>query len=129
MISRVAAGLRSWYRDLRPERGTIGKEALAGVPGAIGSVPDGMAAAVLAPPPVRPPWPPVQRSPAWTPAQRPFQRAGHLVEGGPLVMVPASARLGASTEAAVDEAQAWIASHDRDERAGENDHGAPTHER
>ncbi len=58
-----------------------------------------------------------------------FQRAGHLVEGGPLVMVPASARLGASTEAAVDEAQAWIAAHDRDERAGENDHGAPTDER
>ena len=30
------------------KKGTIGKEALAGLPGAIGSVPDGMAAAVLA---------------------------------------------------------------------------------
>ena len=48
MTSRVAAGLRGWYGDIRPEKGTIGKEALAGVPGAIGSVPDGMAAAVLA---------------------------------------------------------------------------------
>ena len=48
MTSRVAAGLRGWYGDVRPEKGTIGKEALAGVPGAIGSVPDGMAAAVLA---------------------------------------------------------------------------------
>ena len=48
MISRVSAGLRGWYGDTRPEKGTIGKEALAGVPGAIGSVPDGMAAAVLA---------------------------------------------------------------------------------
>jgi sulfate permease, SulP family len=48
MTARVAAGLRGWYGDIRPEKGTIGKEALAGVPGAIGSVPDGMAAAVLA---------------------------------------------------------------------------------
>ena len=47
MISRVAAGFGGWYGDIRPEKGTIGKEALAGVPGAIGSVPDGMAAAVL----------------------------------------------------------------------------------
>ena len=48
MTARVAAGLRAWYGDIRPEKGTLGKEALAGVPGAIGSVPDGMAAAVLA---------------------------------------------------------------------------------
>jgi sulfate permease, SulP family len=58
-----------------------------------------------------------------------FQRAGHLVEGGPLVMVPAGARLGASTEAAVDEAKAWIAARDRDENAGGNDPGAPPDER
>jgi len=58
-----------------------------------------------------------------------FQRAGHLPDGGPLVMVPASARLGASTEAAVDEAQAWIAARDHDENAGGNDPGTPPDER
>ena len=48
MTTRIAAGVRSWFGEIRPEKGTLGKEALAGVPGAIGSVPDGMAAAVLA---------------------------------------------------------------------------------
>src|SRR6188472_3296862 len=48
MTAGLTAGLRTWYGDVKPERGSIGKEALAGVPGAIGSVPDGMAAAVLA---------------------------------------------------------------------------------
>src|SRR6188472_215229 len=47
MTAGLTAGLRTWYGDVKPERGSIGKEALAGVPGAIGSVPDGMAAAVL----------------------------------------------------------------------------------
>ena len=46
MTARVTAGLRAWYGEIRPEKGTIGKEALAGIPGAIGSVPDGMAAAI-----------------------------------------------------------------------------------
>jgi SulP family sulfate permease len=35
-------------RDRRPDRATLKKDALAGIPGAIGSVPDGMAASVLA---------------------------------------------------------------------------------
>jgi SulP family sulfate permease len=35
-------------RSARPDRATLGREAIAGVPGAIGSVPDGMASAVLA---------------------------------------------------------------------------------
>ena len=48
---------------------------------------------------------------------------------GRCVMVPASSRIGASTEAAFDEAQAWVSAHKGDERAGENDHGAPTDER
>jgi sulfate permease, SulP family len=55
-----------------------------------------------------------------------FQRTGHLVEDGPLVMVPASSRLGASTEAAFDEAQAWISAQDRHDAATANDHGAPS---
>ena len=58
-----------------------------------------------------------------------FQRTGHMVADGPLVMVPAGSRLGASTEAAFDEAQAWIAAHDRDDNASANDNGAPTDER
>ena len=38
---------RSWLRSVRPEKGTLKGEMLAGLPGAIGSVPDGMAASVL----------------------------------------------------------------------------------
>ena len=37
----------SWLRSLRPDRGALRRDAVAGVPGAIASVPDGMASAVL----------------------------------------------------------------------------------
>ena len=47
MIGRVQAALRAWFGQIRPEKGTVRQEAIAGIPGAIGSVPDGMAAAVL----------------------------------------------------------------------------------
>jgi SulP family sulfate permease len=43
---REAAG--RWLRGVRPERSNLRGEVLAGLPGAISSVPDGMAAAVLA---------------------------------------------------------------------------------
>src|SRR5450432_1816414 len=43
-IKLNAAPLTRW---LRPEPGTLGKDAVAGLPSAIGSVPDGMASAVL----------------------------------------------------------------------------------
>ena len=43
----VVAGLRSWGRSIKPDRRYVGKDALAGLPGAISSVPDGMASAVL----------------------------------------------------------------------------------
>jgi SulP family sulfate permease len=36
-----------WLRSVRPEPGTLRDDAIAGVPGAVGSVPDGMASAVL----------------------------------------------------------------------------------
>jgi len=39
---------RRWLRDVRPKRSELRGELLAGLPGAISSVPDGMAAAVLA---------------------------------------------------------------------------------
>ena len=42
-----AGGLRGWVDGIRPEKGTVRDEAIAGLPGAIGSVPDGMAAALL----------------------------------------------------------------------------------
>ncbi|WP_432936972.1 SulP family inorganic anion transporter [Kribbella sp. CA-253562] len=53
MTSRgtIASGLsavRRWLGSLRPERRHLRYDAVAGLPGAIGSVPDGMAAAVLA---------------------------------------------------------------------------------
>lgn len=41
-------GLGRWARDLRPEKGTLRSDLVAGVPGAISSVPDGMAASLLA---------------------------------------------------------------------------------
>jgi SulP family sulfate permease len=40
--------VRRWYRSTKPEPGTFTQETVAGLPGAIGSVPDGMAAALLA---------------------------------------------------------------------------------
>jgi len=39
--------LPSWVTALRPDRATLRQDAVAGVPGAIASVPDGMASAVL----------------------------------------------------------------------------------
>lgn len=52
MIERVRSGaadaVGGWYRGIRPDRRTIGKDAIAAIPRAIGSVPDGMASAVLA---------------------------------------------------------------------------------
>jgi SulP family sulfate permease len=40
--------MRRWLSDgLRPEPGTLRQDAIAGVPGAVGGVPDGMASAVL----------------------------------------------------------------------------------
>jgi SulP family sulfate permease len=37
----------SWLRSVRPDRSTLRQDAVAGIPGAIASVPDGMASAVL----------------------------------------------------------------------------------
>ena len=45
---RVIGAARRWLRGVAPERGTLVKDLIAGLPGAIGSVPDGMAASVLA---------------------------------------------------------------------------------
>jgi SulP family sulfate permease len=41
------SSLPAWVRSLRPRRETLRQDAVAGVPGAIASVPDGMASAVL----------------------------------------------------------------------------------
>jgi SulP family sulfate permease len=40
--------VRSWLTSVRLDRRTLRRDAFAGAPGAIGSVPDGMAAAVRA---------------------------------------------------------------------------------
>jgi len=37
-----------WLRSVAPQRRYLGRDLRAGLPGAIGSVPDGMAAAILA---------------------------------------------------------------------------------
>ena len=44
---RFVTAMCSWVRSIKPERKYLGKDALAGLPGAISSVPDGMASAVL----------------------------------------------------------------------------------
>ncbi|WP_406831245.1 SulP family inorganic anion transporter [Pedococcus sp. KACC 23699] len=44
---RLLDGLRAWSRSIKPERKDFGKDVVAGLPGAISSVPDGMASAVL----------------------------------------------------------------------------------
>jgi len=46
-LGRTLAAVQAWGRSIRPERKHFGKDALAGLPGAISSVPDGMASAVL----------------------------------------------------------------------------------
>jgi sulfate permease, SulP family len=43
-----AAAARRWLRSIRPDRAHLRADIVAGLPGAISSVPDGMAAAVLA---------------------------------------------------------------------------------
>ena len=47
-MSRLTAPVNSWWQSVRPGAGALREEAVAGLPGAIGSVPDGMASAVLA---------------------------------------------------------------------------------
>jgi SulP family sulfate permease len=47
-VRSVVGSTRRWIRGLRPEPGTLRQDLVAGVPGAISSVPDGMAASVLA---------------------------------------------------------------------------------
>jgi SulP family sulfate permease len=44
---RLLTGVRAWGRSIKPERQDFGKDVVAGLPGAISSVPDGMASAVL----------------------------------------------------------------------------------
>ena len=49
VVSRLpVAALGRWLRSVRPERAHLRADLVAGLPGAISSVPDGMAAAVLA---------------------------------------------------------------------------------
>ena len=48
MTARLAAPFKAWWASVRPGPGELRREAVAGLPGAIGSVPDGMASAVLA---------------------------------------------------------------------------------
>jgi SulP family sulfate permease len=45
---KIGGGAWRWLRAVAPERGTVRKDLVAGLPGAISSVPDGMAASVLA---------------------------------------------------------------------------------
>ena len=42
----ITAGAMSWLCDIRPQRATLKQDVLAGLPGAISSVPDGMASSV-----------------------------------------------------------------------------------
>src|SRR6202046_4335254 len=48
VLPPVLASSVRWLRSVRPERANLRADILAGLPGAISSVPDGMAAAVLA---------------------------------------------------------------------------------
>ena len=47
MERNMLRGLGGWLRSVAPNRRTLKTDAVAGLPGAIGSVPDGMAASVL----------------------------------------------------------------------------------
>lgn len=47
-LRRLGAATGGWLGSVRVDRRTLGQDAVAGLPGAVGSVPDGMASAVLA---------------------------------------------------------------------------------
>ena len=47
-VARVVPAVKSWARAVKPSRADLKGDMVAGVPGAVGSVPDGMAASVLA---------------------------------------------------------------------------------
>ncbi|HJW35866.1 MAG TPA: SulP family inorganic anion transporter [Actinomycetes bacterium] len=47
MLRHARRRAHDWLRSVAPQRATLKTDALAGLPGAIGSVPDGMAASVL----------------------------------------------------------------------------------
>jgi hypothetical protein len=46
-LARVLPALKAWASSLAVSRGDLGRDAVAGIPGAVGSVSDGMAASVL----------------------------------------------------------------------------------
>ena len=48
MKTGTGSSVRRWMGDVVPRRATVKQDLVAGVPGAISSVPDGMAAGVLA---------------------------------------------------------------------------------
>ena len=48
MKTGTGSSVRRWMDDVVPRRATVKQDLVAGVPGAISSVPDGMAAGVLA---------------------------------------------------------------------------------
>ena len=48
MEGNTTHAVRGWLTSVAPERKPLKPDAVAGLPGAIGSVPDGMAASVLA---------------------------------------------------------------------------------
>ncbi len=47
-MTGLAGPAAMWWRSLRVSREDLGRDVVAGIPGAVGSVPDGMAASVLA---------------------------------------------------------------------------------
>lgn len=47
VVRKLIVATRSWLASVKPDRKSFGKDAVAGIPGAISSVPDGMASAVL----------------------------------------------------------------------------------
>jgi len=48
LLGRAGAVVGAWAHSVKPARGDLKTDMIAGVPGAVGSVPDGMAASVLA---------------------------------------------------------------------------------
>ncbi len=119
--SRLLTGIRSWGRSIKPDRKTFGKDVTAGLPGAISSVPDGMASAVLVGVnPVYGPYAsftgPIGGQPvvvctclAWTrtwPISWP--RTVPVTLQPPDRVFGATPVLGESTWAALHEAQAWV---------------------
>ena len=119
----VAAPARRWLRDVRSARRDLRADALAGLPGAVSSVPDGMASAVLVG--VNPVFAVLadyarrlaavdgrlHLSGVGPELAATLRRTGQVDVDGPVRVVDATEQIGESTRTAYADGTAWAVQH------------------